>query len=678
MRSAILSRFTFTDGNTWFRKALSVVPDFIILAGFVGAAFAIDGDLLTTGDYPSGEWGEWLGHAYRIQVVQEHGLSTWDHAWTGGISLFQTYQFVPHVVTGWSAELAGGSVGRTMLVLEVFLLFWIRCSGYAAARLLGLSRVASLIAGVLTFGSFNYSAEVLSFTTLWGLALVPLLLIAAWRNQDGPQAYVVALFVGLSVYVHPHAAVSGAVALIAVSLSRPPEWKNLSRLTLQGFVVVLATSFYWIPALFSSKPTMQDPASADVDFLRRIFEANVDRVNDLVWLIVPIIMVTIVLFRHTARKPLLRYVVAFLTITLFLVAVSYAGVGTETIRLMQNVRLINLMPLGVGLMGALAADAALRDLPQLGRRGLLVPIGLVLLAAGLFVPMVRFSADRGYEPAEFGPDALGAWFEENNYGQPGRIWLDGAQTPWYTFQSVGELHSARSAFVQGDWSLLARPLQEGILVGNSDWQVTEDYLRAMAVSYILVADHTAAGRGLGPDGPQAGRYEEVLRFETFPPLSLYRMPWAPVVGFVSDADKVPALDFPDTRYANEQDRALRDRLTHEYAELAYSARVTPVKVTYPSPTRMTVVLPRLTAGQDLVVAENWDRAWKAETADGRGVSLERYGPNYIRVDVSELEGNVTIELHHEISNDWKLGIALTLLSVPAAGGLMLWERRRQR
>ena len=62
MRSAILSRFTFTDGNTWFRKALSVVPDFIILAGFVGAAFAIDGDLLTTGDYPSGEWGEWLGH----------------------------------------------------------------------------------------------------------------------------------------------------------------------------------------------------------------------------------------------------------------------------------------------------------------------------------------------------------------------------------------------------------------------------------------------------------------------------------------------------------------------------------------------------------------------------------------------------------------------------------------
>lgn len=650
-------------------------PDAVALSGLVAAAVFIDRDFLTTGDYPVGLWGEWLGHAYRVRLVQEYGVPTWDHAWAGGISPFQTYQFVPHVVTALVSALGDASVQRTMLLAEALLIFWVRSSGYVAARLVGLPQAAALFAGVVTFGTYNYAAEMLTFSTLWGLALVPLLLVAVWRYRSGPQIYLVAAAAGLSIYVHPHAALAGVVALIAVFLAGPVETGRLGRLALQGVVVALAAGFFWVPAFFSAKPPMQDPASADVQFLRGIFEGNVDRINDVVWLMVPVVAVTIAIFRGTVRRPLLLYVAAFLAITAFLIAVSYAGVGPEPIRLMQSVRLLNLLPLGLGLLGAIAIDGALRGFAEIDRRRAVVSVCAVAVAAGLFVPMFRFAADRGYEPAWYGPDPLAAWFEEHDYGQPGRVWMDGANTSWYTFWHFGELRSARSAFVQGDWSLLARPLQEGVIVGDPDWRTTEEYLRAIAVSYLLVSDNTAAGRQLHPGGEAAGSYQEILRVEAYPPVSLYEVPWVPVEAFVSDAEELPALHLPRTTYKTDEERAMRDELTRKYNEFAYSTDARPVSVAYPSATTMEIRLDDLPPDQYLVISENWDRSWRAQTQDGRSLRVERYGPNYIGVDLSPVEGDVVVRLTHGMSWDWKLGIALTLMSLPLAGGLMMFERR---
>ncbi len=178
------------------------------------------------------------------------------------------------------------------------------------------------------------------------------------------------------------------------------------------------------------------------------------------------------------------------------------------------------------------------------------------------------------------------------------------------------------------------------------------------------------------DGVRTESYRVIERFPDTGVL-VYQMPWVPTRAFLTGAAAPPEIEVAVERYDASDKRGRRNEAVAAYVELAYSTRVTPLDVNYPSPTSMTVDLIGLSSGQYLIIAENWDRAWKAEAEDGSGLSLERYGPNYIRVDVSELEGNVVIELHHEMSNDWKFGIALTLLSVPAAGGLVFWERRRQ-
>ena len=189
----------------------SGATDALVLITLTVAAIAVDWEFLTTGEYLPLFWGDWVSHAYRSQFVQEHGLATWDHNWSGGISLFETYQFMPHVITAIVSSTFEVSIGRTMLLLEGVLLIWVRVSGYVVARAMRLPVAAAAFAGVVTFGVNNYAAEVLSYAALWGLALVPVLFFLIYRYAERPAIYPIAVATGLGMYVHPH------LALVATS-----------------------------------------------------------------------------------------------------------------------------------------------------------------------------------------------------------------------------------------------------------------------------------------------------------------------------------------------------------------------------------------------------------------------------------------------------------------------------
>ena len=664
------------NGRPSLRLARRIVPDVIFLSILTSAAIVVDWDFLTTGEYLPLFWGDWIQHAYRTRFIQEHGLATWDHNWSGGISLFQTYQFIPHVITAIVSSAFDAPIGRTMLLLEGVLLIWVRVSGYVVARAMRLPVAAAAFAGVVTFGINNYAAEVLSYSALWGLALVPILFILIYRFAERPAIYPIAVATGICVYVHPHLALVGAVLLLTGLLVRPLTRERTIRFTLQAALVVLASAFFWVPVVLSARPPMQDPASADPAFIRGILAGGVDLFSDLLWILIPLIAAALAVFWKTLRLEPFRYVALFTVLVLFLVGVSYAGVGPEQMRLMQSVRLLSMLPLGIALLGALAIDAALRH--EGSRRW--QPAASVLglgAAVVLSVPLFMFAENQQFRPANFGPDPIQEWLSENQDDIDGRVWLGDLETALYTYRSFDGFQAVMSHFPVGDWSLLARPIQEGVLVGDPPLITTETYLQAMAASHVVVERGGAFSKMVDADADRSESYRVVQRFPGTGTL-VYQMPWVPVYAFLTEAVDLPEIEVAIEQYQTPDEREKRNEQVAIYSEFAYSTAATPVGVSYPSPTRMTVEVSDLIAGQYLVVAENWDRTWKAETADGKGLSLERYGPNYILVDVSDLDGNVTVELHHEMSNDWKLGIALTMLSIPAAGGLMQWERRRSR
>jgi hypothetical protein len=654
--------------------------DLAALSSLLALAIAIDRDFLTRGDYIAVSWGDWIGHAYRTQALQSRGLATWDHNWSGGIVLFQDYQFVPHLLTIAVEKLLGVSIGRAMLLMEGLVLIWIRVSGYVTARALGLPAAAALIAGVATFGLNDYAADISTYSALFGLAGTSVLFIAAYRLRDRPAIYAVAAAAGLAIYVHPHLALSGVAALLAVAAVERPSWRSARRLALQLAVVALATAFFWVPAFFSARPVMQDPYSADVTFIRSLYSGEVDRFSHAVWLAVPLAALVALIFSPRLRTRPLRYAAAFFALELFLIALSYGGAGPEQVRLMQNVRLLTVAPLGIGLLCAFAAGAALRWSAGRDRLAAGTQVACLLAALALALPAVRWAADQQYRPTTYRPDSIDRWLTAHQSEVTGRVWLDDLGTALYTYRHFDRLRTVDSHFPVGDWSLLTRPILEGVLLGERDEPTTEQYLRAMGVSHLVLPDSAPLAAKLAPGGSAAGRLVAVARFtDTSPAVTVYRTPWQPVDAFVADRQSLPALDISNTsRYVTAAGRQSRDANVARYAAFAYSADATPAQVEYPSPTTMRVALRGVRAGQALVIDENWDRTWRAATGDGRALAVRRYGPNYIAVDLSGVSGDVVIELRHEMSWDWKAGIALTLLSLPVALAAMFLERKREK
>ena len=158
---------------------------------------------------------------------------------------------------------------------------------------------------------------------------------------------------------------------------------------------------------------MQDPTSADPVFMRGILAGGVGLFSDIVWVLVPLIAVSLTAFWKTLRLESFKYVAIFAALVLFLIGVSYAGVGPERVRLMQSVRLTSVLPLGIGLMGALAMDAATRHEGPIRRwqpTASLFGLGAALV---LFVPLFMFAENHPYRPANFGRDPIQEWFSEN-------------------------------------------------------------------------------------------------------------------------------------------------------------------------------------------------------------------------------------------------------------------------
>ena len=649
--------------------------DVLAVGVFLVVSAVLYRDMFTGGDYMPLPYGDWIAHAYRILFMQEHGLATWDHNWAGGLSLFQGYRIIPTAVTAVFSSLTHASVGRSMLVLEGCLLVSLSPSAYVAARAFRLPHAAALLTGALALGLNNYASPTTSFSALWGLALVAPLIVAIYHYRDSPAIYPIAALCGLAVYVHPHLAECGALALVSAWLLTAPSVRRLGRLGLEAGCAILASAFFWFPALFSARPRIEDQYSASGYFMRLMFHGELHNFSRLGWVVLVTVPLSVLLLWRFVQAPLARYLSVFFAMLLALIALSYYGVGPEAVRTAQNVRLLIVLPLVLGLLAAVSADACLRAASKFKWGRLPATAALVAIAVVIAVPLARFVDARAYGPAWFGADPLNDWLFEHKTEIQGRIWLDDLETPWYTYRQFDEIRSSESHFPVGEWSILKVAMDDGMLSGVG-FDATEEYLKAMGVSHIVLPYFKPLEKNLSPQGDLAGRLVEVQRL---PSAIIYKTPWTPVTAFLTDAQSLPDLRFPNDITARPSEHAVLDPLVRTYNALAYSNASRPVAVGYPSPTKLEVRLESLPQGQFLVISENWDRSWHARTGDGTGLSVRRYGPNFIGVDVSHLTGEVVITLDHGASSDWKIGMFIALAAIPMSLSLaaaeLLYRRR---
>ncbi len=635
-------------------------PVILVLAALPGAWPLLGVHGIITGA------GDWPAQSYRISLVRAHGLVSWSHEWAGGLPLWSGYQPVPHLLTALAADATGASTTRAITIALALVMLALPLSMYAALRHAGLTVLPALTGALLTLALDSRRQPAANFTELWGLALTPLLCAFAYRSAGRRSALLAALAAGLSVYIHPLAAVTGLLAVLvaaAMRVSPRPVWRSAVR-TGQTAAVCLAVwtgaaAFFILPAFISARPAYEVQYLTSATFERLLARLQVAGFAPgwPLWLGLAAHAAVWVAWRGPA--PLqngARYLLLLAAAVLGAVLVSLAGWGPRAFLNVQMPRLLSLLPLLAAASGALGMAA----LPGRWQRRLRV-LPMVL------VPAVMLSGGPEFATASASrPDSLGGWLQ----GQPpaerhvsGRIAaapvavaVASAAVPgraWYTSSYSGQ-----------DWSILSGPLA-AYLDGFSTAETRAAYLAAMGVTHALVT-RGARPAIAHPLSREPAAWELVAELAEG---DLLRVPWPASPAAIVPAATLVGLEVPDSTFTSFATAYVRDELTRRFAVLLFDPAAIPVSVRAPTPERLVIQTPAH-AGGPLVLTVNWDTAWRAQTS-GMPLAVRRAGPNYVAVELPASAAPAEVELYHVTPWTWPAGLAITAVTVLITAGALL-------
>ena len=350
--------------------------------------------------------GDWHAHAYRIHDLARHGLAPWTHDWAGGLPLWSAYQFVPHALTWAATLLTGAGTTRTMAVSQGILLVLIPLAMFLLLRRAGLRTLPALLGALLAAALDTRRQPTVNYSELWGLALVPPLLFAAYHTTGRRSGYACAVAAGAAIYVHPLAAVVGALGMGAAaaqargerqeaSEARPPEsddagkhekstsgrrmsaaWRRaraarsllsplascLLPLTSSLLLALGAAAFFLWPAMDSARPAYEHPYFTSRQFERLLAELAVGSFLPgwQVWLGLGGAAAVAVAVRGTGeRRHGARYLAVVAALVVALALGAMAGWGPGVYQNAQLPRLLSTLPLLGAAALALAADELL-------------------------------------------------------------------------------------------------------------------------------------------------------------------------------------------------------------------------------------------------------------------------------------------------------------------------------
>ncbi len=679
----------FAPPHRPWRRYTTRVSD-VLAAGLIllVAAYAV-APLFTATDLVTGA-GDWHAHAYRIRELGRHGLATWTHDWAGGLPPWSAYQFVPHTVTLAAMRVTGADETRAMAAAQGVLLAAVPLVMFASLRAVRIGTWAALLGALLTLTLDTRRQPAANFSELWGLALAPALLCAAYRTHGRRGGHLIAAAVGLAGYVHPLAAVVGVVGMAAAALTHG-RWSSVVAgarrprvLVVQGVIAAGAAAFSLWPAFDAARPAYEHPYFASAGFERLLARLALESFAPgwPVWTGLSVAAVAVLARRGGGeRRAMARCLLMAAALLTGAILGALAGWGPRVFHAMQLPRLVSVLPLLCAAGAALLIDEALdraRSRVRTGRGAgaarwapplLGVTVALAACAAAvrdstaglhprdgeaLVSPFGRWLASRpSSEVPEVGarisapPEIVaGASFEADGQG-------------WYTGSYSGR-----------EWSILAGPLQM-FMEGLGAPETRAAYLTAMAVELAVVP----SGQRPVLIDPRTGWPVEWEIAAHLDGIDVLRLPWRAPYAFAVPRGAEQGLSVPDRRFASVADAYVRDELTRRYAALALGPRARPAAAWAPSGTTIDIDLRESPPDHVLLISENWDTSWRAEAGNHR-LPVYRAGPNLIAVDLTGAprgpEGDVHVHMTHGVPRAWWLGGAVTLLALTAA--VLAWWR----
>ncbi|MEK7571967.1 MAG: hypothetical protein AAB553_06870 [Patescibacteria group bacterium] len=617
-------------------------------------SFYFDAQYLQTG------YADWIVQSFRIKLLEDYGFTSWVHAWSNGISIWRSYQFIPHYLTLGIAELLHLEIHRAMVIMTIVQFVGLRLLIYFILRLLSFSPLTAFICAILSFAIGQYWSGIGDYSLLFAFTFFPLIIFAWTKYHQGKIKYVYPYIAGSCFYMHPLLGFSAmGLWVLSVILS---EKKIISWPIFIQFLIILATSsLFWFPIVSKLSYFYSNPVFSTQYFLDFAI-SKYSYYGLSLFLFLALGLSFFWMFKPLPAK--LGWAKVLLVFSLIYLTLIIVGVSLDlpgALYQFQYSRGTTLIGIAILFTFAVVVERIIQ-LKSRVFKGVVVFIFLLSLIEGLW-----FTSIYSPQPIKKAEDVVAVAHDKQLIDTASaRVFTPTIH--WSSYLGPADAKYPYSYMEHMDSNQIPQRLSQLMFyhpyfeeAPDATLQRLSDYYKITGTRY-LIFEKSSPFTYSYKNKTQLG-YKDLGEIETS--TSLYHgfeVPWETRNSVLVDQKDEKALKhFPfDLKFSSVNDQIALDDYVKRLSGILYKSENIPLSVVYPTPDTLQVSIPANRASNLVYINESHDIGWKAYF-DGREQKIRPSGPNFMLVSLDNKEAGGELVLKHSWPVYFHIGVFLILL-----------------
>lgn len=589
---------------------------------------------------------DWIVHAFRIKSLQADGLSSWTHEWSNGISLWRSYQFVPHILTLGVTNLFHVSITRAMVLITIFSFIFLRLSLYVILRLLKFSPTTAFLCAILSFDIAQYWGGVADFSLLFGFTFFPLMLFLWINYYKGRLSYLFPYLIGLSFYIHP---ILGYSLFVLWAIGIVFSQKKIISLghIVQFIIFLAASSLFWAPILIKESYEYSSPVFANKYFLNLVL-SGYQYFGLSLLLLFAFALSTFRMFFHFEKAfDWIKVLYVFIAIYLVLIVIGLNIDLPKALAQLQFTRGVTLVGIGIIFIFAGVIERVLMIRSAAFKGALLVFFCLSLIEGIWFISV--YSPD----PGKNLPEAIAGYKKLHPQTDltDGHIWTSSiGESGYYTpltskfpYSYMGHLESNQIS-PRISPLVLYQPYND--TVPQSNITRLNDYFKISGVKYVFFDQQSPFTKTLLASDKQI--YKDLGQIqEKDSVFHAFAVPWQPRDAIAINQTYAKFMEpFPFTLQLTEiNDQITLDEYVRKFVTMLYAPNNIKLDVSYPTSETIAVTIPKSLQTNIVYLNESYDKGWRGYF-NNQAVVLKPIGPNFTEIILPVINQGGNLLLKH--------------------------------
>lgn len=589
---------------------------------------------------------DWNVHAFRVSYIQQYGLTSWSHVWSNGANIWQSYHFVPHIITAFLSDLFSVEVNRMLIKMTVGLVVMLCFNIYIILRLLRVHPTAAITSSLLVLTLGQLWGTVNEFSLLMAFSLFPWYLYAWIFFVKDKILYIFPFLCGLAFYIHFMLGVY-MFALLAIGILFNKQRVVSIQSVIQFLLFLIGASLFLSGLIFKDTLGIPNVHLEQQDFYKTLF--NNYEYFGLSSLVFGCILVAIFAVPIASQKKgyhwvpaLLLFVTVFLSLTLISLSLTLPTIITKT----QFIRGISFVGIAAIVLSAIVFDFLIRKSLQVWLWIFVVIGSLAVIQSAWYASVITgVPVDNFDNPvhafAEKNPD-----LPLNKY----RIWTEefdvssyyNGTTYRYPVSYMTHLepnYVATRLLELTKYSQVSGPLSQSVI------DRLTNYFKVTGVNYIILERGSIYSNGFFELGDETYKLIDSLQLQEAS-YDLFESSWEPIQAaaipeVLAQSEDMSVFTFDE----NEILQFSLDDRVYQFANQLYSNNLQLYPVNYRSEQQITINIPQERVSNKIYINENYSPQWHA-TFNGQTVSFSAVGPGYLLVDLGTAAEGGTLQLTH--------------------------------